>query len=598
MLMKIKNNLFRRYLDSRMLRINNVPSLHLMVILSTVLVSVWMMPTIARADAIKTAEFKDRRPALAKLKDTFSSDLKEDSIIVKLKDESSNGETLSALDASLVDDNDDGRTVVIRPKGLESAQELLERAKQNINIEYAEPNNKLKASYIPNDSQYSQQWYIPKIKANQAWDLKPGGNGVIAVIDTGADYTHPDLSSNLSGGYDFVNGDNNPADDNGHGTFVAGVISAVINNNQGVAGISKNAPIMPLKALDASGEGYESDIALAIKYAADNGAKIINLSLGGDSQSQLLQDAVTYADGLGSIVVAASGNGGASSLSYPAGYPVVVAVGSTGQTDQKSNFSNWGSNLDLVAPGENIVSTYIGGGYAVSSGTSASTPVVSAALSLIMSGGQISKTEALNRLKTTNDKVGGVIYDAGGYNTQYGYGRINTLNLINNTVTSTPAPPLSLSPVYRFWSSAYSHHFYTSSLAERNHVMATWPNVWSYEGIAYYVAQLNGGNCPNGLNKVYRFWSDSFRGHFYTASEYEKNYVMATWPNVWSYEGAQYCVSASNTNQFNSQVYRFWSSSFNGHFYTSSLAERNHVIATWPNVWSYEGGVFWVGSAP
>ena len=552
------------------------------------------------ADNVPEAEFKDRRSLIVKLKDNFSTDEKEDSIIIKLKNESDDQATLEALDASEVNDQhlDDG-AIVIKPEGSQSAQELLDDAKKDSNVKYAEPNNKLKASFIPNDSLYPQQWHLPKVKANAAWDLKPGGYGPIAVIDTGADTDHPDLVGrlNLNLDYDFVNSDNNAEDDNGHGTFTAGLISASINNGAGVAGISEQASIIPLKVLDANGEGYESDVASAIIYATDNGAKIINLSLGGNTQSQTLLDAINYANNAGLVVVAASGNDGAPNVSYPAAYPGVVAVGATDQNDQKASFSNWGSGLDVMAPGTGIISTYIGGGYASSNGTSASAPIVAGGLSLMMSSGNISKTEAINKLKTTSDKVGPQAYDAGGYNDYYGYGRLNVLSLSNSTTVVTPPPPLSLTPVYRFWSSTYNHHFYTASLAEKNHVIDTWPNVWSYESIAYYVVPLNGGSCPDGLSKVYRFWSGSFNGHFYTASEIEKNYVIATWPNVWSYEGAQYCVSQNQHSQLNTQVYRFWSGSFNGHFYTSSSAEKNHVIATWPNVWSYEGGVFWVAGS-
>jgi thermitase len=564
------------------------------------LIIVFGLINSVHADSIQKAEFKDRRSLTTKLKGVFSSDQKKDSIIIKFRDESAKEATLNALNATdVIDANPDDKAAVIKPKGFESSKDLLEKAKKDSNVEYAETNDKLKISYTPNDTYYSQQWHLPKVKANQAWDLRPGGNGMIAIVDTGVDSGHPDLSSNinLSLGYDFINSDNNPDDDNGHGTFVAGIASAVINNGQGISGISENAQIMPLKVLDANGEGYESDVALAVRYAADNGAKIINLSLGGDTPSQLLEDAVNYADSLGSIVVASSGNEGASTLSYPAAYPAAIAVGSTNQTDQKSAFSNWGTNLDIMAPGEDIISTFMGSAYASGDGTSASAPIVSGALSLVMSGGAINKTEALNRLKTNSDKVGLVGYNGSGYNTQYGYGRINLLNLINNTITSTP-PPLNVTPVYRFWSSAYNHHFYTASLDERNYVMATWPTIWAYEGIAYYVAQLQNGACPQGLSKVHRFWSGAYNGHFYTASEVEKNYVMATWPTIWAYEGAQYCVSTSQTTKLNTQVYRFWSGSFNGHFYTASAGERDYVIQTWPNIWSYEGRVFWVSTSP
>jgi hypothetical protein len=147
---------------------------------------------------------------------------------------------------------------------------------------------------------------------------------------------------------------------------------------------------------------------------------------------------------------------------------------------------------------------------------------------------------------------------------------------------------MGTSPVYRFWSNTYMHHFYTISETDKNYVIATWPTVWTYEGPVFnaFTSQVD-GTLP-----VYRFWSDTFMGHFYTISEIEKNYVIATWPDTWTYEGPVYYAYPTQVSG-TSPVYRFWSNTFMGHFYTISETEKNYVIATWPDTWTYEGPVFY-----
>ena len=502
---------------------------------------------LVSADQIPEAEFGDKRSFATKLKSSFSENKKEDSIIIKFKDgvnDDSKKELLSDLKLEKIDEIGDGQSSqVLKLDKQEDESKVLKELVESGKVEYAEQNTKFKADFIPNDSLYNQQWSMPKIKAEQAWGLKPGGYSTVAVIDTGVNLTHPDLDADLVAGYDFVNSDNIPEDDNGHGTHVAGIIAGEFNSAAGIAGVGKNAKVMPLKALAADGEGFESDIASAIIYATDNGAKIINLSLGADSASNTLQNAINYANSNNVIVVAASGNQGMASLNYPAAYPGVIAVGSTNQDDSRSSFSNYGAGLYLTAPGSNIVSTYTGGGYASASGTSMASPLVAGAISFAMSDGTTTKSQVMQRLKTSSDKIGLQPYSDSGYNYYYGYGRLNLYNLVTNQ--TAPIPSQNLIPVYRFWSGLYNHHFYTASESEKNYVIATWPNIWSYEGVAYYVSPLSGDSnyqCAPGQNPVHRFWSDSFHGHFYTASESEKNYVIATWPNVWSYEGQVFWV--------------------------------------------------------
>ena len=187
-------------------------------------------------------------------------------------------------------------------------------------VSYAEVDEVRQASDVPNDPYYGQQWQFGSIQAEGGWSKTHGSTSVtLAVIDTGIDYNHPDLSGKVLPGYNYVSGNNDPYDDNGHGSHVAGLAAAMTNNSVGVAGVDWQARILPLKVLDSSGSGYDSDIASAIRYAADNGADVINMSLGGSTSSTTLQNAVNYAYGKGVVIVAAAGNDGELERLLPRG---------------------------------------------------------------------------------------------------------------------------------------------------------------------------------------------------------------------------------------------------------------------------------------
>jgi serine protease len=185
----------------------------------------------------------------------------------------------------------------------------------------------------------------------KAWQKTKGKGITVAVIDTGVSKVDDLKSTNFVKGYDFVNDREDASDDNGHGTHVAGTIAQSTNNNFGVAGIAYEANIMPLKVLSASGGGTISDIAEAIIFAADNGANVINMSLGGGGESKLMQDAIDYAYKKGVVIVAAAGNSNRNAAFYPARYPKVIAVSATGSTGEKAPYSNYGAGIDLAAPG-------------------------------------------------------------------------------------------------------------------------------------------------------------------------------------------------------------------------------------------------------
>jgi M6 family metalloprotease-like protein len=239
------------------------------------------------------------------------------------------------------------------------------------------------------DPHYSDQWGLRAIGAPEAWLQLPAqpASVTVAVIDSGICADHPDLAGRILTGYDFVEDDSTPQDAFGHGCGVSGVIAANADNGLGIAGVAPHTQILPLRVLDAQGSGTYSDVAAALVYAADSGAQIINLSLGGTQDSRVLRDAVQYAADRGARVVAAAGNTGSSVL-YPAAYPAAVAVGSVSSRLTLSTFSSRGPEIDLLAPGENILTTTRAGSYAPMNGTSFAAPHVAGAAALQLALGR------------------------------------------------------------------------------------------------------------------------------------------------------------------------------------------------------------------
>ena len=227
----------------------------------------------------------------------------------------------------------------------------LKKSKLTKETEYIEPNYVYKAFEVPNDPQYSQQWNLRSINVESAWDETKGSGVTVAVINTGISKV-PDLEqTTFVKGYDFVNDRIEADDDAGHGTHVAGTIAQSTNNNYGVAGVAYEANLMPLKVLGASGGGTVADIAEAIRFAANNGADVINMSLGGPGESSLMEEAIDYAHQKGVFIVAAAGNSNQNSASYPARYPHVVGVSALDPTGNKAPYSNFGAGVDISAPG-------------------------------------------------------------------------------------------------------------------------------------------------------------------------------------------------------------------------------------------------------
>ncbi|MBN1258849.1 S8 family serine peptidase, partial [Candidatus Peregrinibacteria bacterium] len=224
-------------------------------------------------------------------------------------------------------------------------------------IEYAEPNYKISVlAEPPDDPEYPRQWALRKINAPEGWAATRGDdNVIIAVLDTGLDYSRADGPENIVPGYDFINGDNDPRDDHGHGTYMAGIIAAGTDNGTGIAGVCPGCSVMPVKVIDGSGMGTYADVAAGIVWAADNGAKIINLSIGGLAYSQALWEAVLYAQSKGAFIIAAGGNWGTNAPVYPAAYPDVIGVSATDAGDNLWVKSNFGEHIDLAAPGVDVL---------------------------------------------------------------------------------------------------------------------------------------------------------------------------------------------------------------------------------------------------
>jgi subtilisin family serine protease len=319
---------------------------------------------------------------------------------------------------------------------------------------YAEPDYIAYACARPNDYYFTYQYYIlnegqnycpplnrigkagADIKVTDAWDREKGSpNIIIAIVDTGVYLQHEDLKGKIIGGFDFVNNDSDPSDDHWHGTHVAGIAAAETDNGIGIAGVGWNAKIMPIKVLDSTGTGYYSWIADGIEWAVDRGAKVINLSLGGESSSFVLEEAVNYAFSKGALCVAATGNDRDKRVLYPAAYKNCLAVGATNDKDMDSGWHSKGPEVDVSAPGEYIFSTFnpkyqnSNAKYAWASGTSMATPIVSGIVALIFSKNpSISPKDLMNLIKYTCDDVNSSTFR--GVDEFLGYGRVNAKTAI------------------------------------------------------------------------------------------------------------------------------------------------------------------------
>ena len=334
-------------------------------------------------------------------------------------------------------------------------------------VEWAEPNYTLQLDLVPDDPHYDtvlpkQTPYLNWIDAAGAWDVTRGRpEVVIAVLDTGVEMSHEDLAGAIwtnpgeipsngiddegngfiddEHGWDFADQDNMPDDDHGHGTHVAGIAAARIDNGVGIAGLAGAATIMPVDVFDY-GIGTYEDLIRGIVYATDNGAHVINMSLGASSYSLGEEMAVNYAFSRGVVVVAAAGNTGSEVLHYPAAHANVIAVASTTAQDVRSSFSTYGVWVDVAAPGSAIYSSVRGNTYGIKSGTSMATPHVAGLAALILSrNATLTPTQVQDLIESTSDDLGPT-----GRDIYFGAGRINAGRAVTATPPDDTIPPTPL----------------------------------------------------------------------------------------------------------------------------------------------------------
>ena len=335
--------------------------------------------------------------------------------------------------------------------------EKIKEFKNRADVIYAEPNYYAYALMAPNDPYYNYQWHLDSINMKQAWDISTGEGTIVAVLDTGIRRGTDLALTCFVTGYDFAYNDADPIDDNGHGTHVAGTIAQSTNNGLGVAGVAFNSCLMPVKVLNSAGSGSYSSIASGIHYAVDNGADVISLSLGGPSSSDALTEAVRYAYDKGVTVVAACGNENTNTCLYPAAYDdYVIAVGATQYDETRAPYSNYGSSLDIVAPGGNtdvdlngdgyvdgvLQQTFtisrgrINWGYYFFQGTSMATPHVSGVAALVIANGVTGPDNVRAALETTAKDKG-----ATGWDETYGWGLVDAFAALNYVPGPIDNPP-------------------------------------------------------------------------------------------------------------------------------------------------------------
>ena len=353
-----------------------------------------------------------------------------------------------------------------------SVEDFVREYRSRADIEYAEPDFIAHAMLTPNDPYFGLQWHLDSaafggIHAKAAWDVSQGAGVTVAVVDTGIAYENfsiylraPDLAGTcFKPGYDFINNDSHPNDDNSHGTHVAGTIAQTTNNGLGVAGVAFQSCLMPVKVLDRNGSGSYSAVANGIYFAADNGAKVINLSLGGSSPSLTLENAVKYAYEKGVTVVAAAGNSNSSAPNYPAAYDAyVVSVGATRFDETRAPYSNFGPSVDVVAPGGDTSVDQNGDGYGDGvlqntfnpntknptsfgywffQGTSMATPHVAGAAALVISNGNATTPDNVREaLQSAADDLG-----AAGRDDTFGWGLVNAAAALGWSSGPVDNPP-------------------------------------------------------------------------------------------------------------------------------------------------------------
>ena len=375
-------------------------------------------------------------------------------VLVKFRDEASAGEvarTHGIEIAASAGAKGQGLPAVASTRG-RPVDEVLAELRADPEVEYAEPSYRVQilddgavAAVSVNDPKTAGQYSLDRMRVRDAWSLSKGGSGIVAVLDTGVQPDHPDLSGRVLPGRDLVNNDSNAADDNGHGTWVAGIIAAKPNDGYGMAGISWSDKILPVKIMNSSGTGSTSALVSGIIWAADHGATVINMSVGGFPYSQAVQDAATYAWNKGAVLVGAAGNNNREEKFYPASMNHVISVSATQPQDEFSHWSSYGPAVDVSAPGSSVLTTNCTasicphpewGSHTYISGTSFATPNVAGVVALIRAKNPTwTPQQVVDRLYATVDDLG-----YAGWDKRYGRGRVNAYRALGASVAASPRP--------------------------------------------------------------------------------------------------------------------------------------------------------------
>lgn len=300
-----------------------------------------------------------------------------------------------------------------------SEQNAVSHLTRNPHVLFAELDQLAPPAANANDPYFGNEWHLAKINAPTAWDTSTGIGITIAILDSGIDGTHPDLAAQMVPGWNFFDNNSDTTDVYGHGTAVAGVAAAALNNSVGMAGVAGGARVMPVRIADATGHAYWSAAAQGLAWAADHGAQVANISFEGMTASSTMQAAAQYFRSKGGAVIVAAGNTGAVDNTAPTDTMIVVSA--TDNEDRITNWSTYGSFVDISAPGQNIYSTAMGGGYGTWSGTSMAAPIVAGTAALILAlRPELTPEQVGYKLRTTATDLSPI-----GPRIYFGYGRVN-----------------------------------------------------------------------------------------------------------------------------------------------------------------------------
>ncbi|ADL53773.1 S8 family peptidase [Clostridium cellulovorans] len=375
---------------------------------------------------------------------TDERNIVKNEIIVKYKSKENNSNVLSYF---LGSKKSESKIEKIKVDNREQLMQRIEELKNDSNVEFVQPNYKYEKfdmidtqsnnAMTTNSGLSGKQWYLENYQIPQVWDKSTGKGVTVAILDTGIDSSHEDLIGKVKGGKDFT-GTGSYLDNNGHGTAIAGIIAADKANNIGITGVAYDSKLLSVKVLDENGFGDTATIAQGIRWSADNGAKVLNISLGSLEDDPILEESVNYAASKGCILVAATGNYGFQKVTYPAAYDNVIAVGSVNETNQWCYFSSYGKELDIVAPGTKIYSTVpaakFPSKYEAVLGTSASSAIVSGQVALMVSQkSQLTVQDVLDKIKNSCFSLSDSLS-----NMFYGYGLLDIKKIVTGVSGQLP----------------------------------------------------------------------------------------------------------------------------------------------------------------